>query len=76
MKVSHDRADESPEAKARWFQSLTLEERMDLFVSYTNLISSNNPDNMRQKRNTRPARARFQFISLTSNTEESMDDQP
>lgn len=63
MKVSHDRGDESPEAKTRWFQSLTLEERMDLFVSYTNLILSNNPDVMRKKRNTRPDRGHFQAIT-------------
>jgi len=36
--VSHDIRDESMEAKARWFQPLSLEERMDVFVAFTNLI--------------------------------------
>ena len=39
-RVSHDRNDESPEAKALWFQSLTLEERVDLLCEFTNLILS------------------------------------
>ena len=28
--ISHDRQEETPEAKARWFQSLLLSERMDM----------------------------------------------
>ena len=47
--VSHDIRDESLEAKARWFQSLALEERMDMFVAFTNLILENNPDIVKQK---------------------------
>ena len=30
LSISHNRKEESIEAKARWFQSLTLEERMEL----------------------------------------------
>jgi hypothetical protein len=47
--VSHDRGDESVEAKARWFQWLSLEERMEVFVAFTNLIWENNPDIVKQK---------------------------
>jgi hypothetical protein len=36
--VSHDRNDESFLAKARWFQSLSIEERMDIFVEMTDLV--------------------------------------
>lgn len=43
-RVSHDRDDESIEAKARWFQSLSLEERMDLLVEFTELAMRNNPE--------------------------------
>jgi len=43
MRISHRREDETPEAKARWFQSLTLEERMDLLCAYTDLILQVNP---------------------------------
>ncbi|AGK04892.1 hypothetical protein [Meiothermus ruber] len=41
--VSHDRAEETLQAKARWFRSLTLEERMDYLVMMTDLILQNNP---------------------------------
>ena len=35
--ISHDRRDESIEAKARWFQSLSLPERMELLCEFTDL---------------------------------------
>ena len=41
--VSYGREEETPEAKARWFQSLTLEERMDVLCYYTDLALSINP---------------------------------
>lgn len=41
--ISHDRSDESPESKARWFQSLSLAERMDMLCFFTDLILDNNP---------------------------------
>jgi len=47
--VSYDRRQESLEAKAVWFQSLSLEERMDVFVAFTNLILENNPNIMNDK---------------------------
>jgi hypothetical protein len=43
VSVSHDRAEETLQAKARWFRSLTLEERMDYLVMMTDLILQNNP---------------------------------
>jgi hypothetical protein len=42
--VSHDRLEETSEAKARWFQSLTLDERMTLLCEYTDLALSRNPE--------------------------------
>jgi len=47
--ISHDRKEETIEAKARWFQSLSLEERMDLLCQYTDLILSVNPEIVEQK---------------------------
>jgi hypothetical protein len=47
--VSHDRRQESFEAKASWFQSLSLEARMDVFVAFTNLILENNPGIVKEK---------------------------
>jgi hypothetical protein len=41
--VSHDRGEESMEAKARWFQTLTMEERMAAFCAFTDLMLSLNP---------------------------------
>jgi hypothetical protein len=43
VSISHNRAEETPEAKARWFQSLPLSERMDLLCYFTDLILNNNP---------------------------------
>jgi hypothetical protein len=42
--VSHDREDESLEAKALWFQGLTVEERLDLFDEVTELALELNPE--------------------------------
>ena len=42
--VSHDRNQETPEAKARWFQSLSLSDRMDLLCCFTDLALENNPE--------------------------------
>lgn len=53
-RISHNRQDESPEAKARWFQSLSLQERMDLLCVFTDLILQNNPAIMELK-NAEPA---------------------
>lgn len=41
--ISHDRKDESLEAKAQWFQAFSLEERMDLLCEFTELVLENNP---------------------------------
>ncbi len=43
-KISHNRTDESIEAKARWFQSLSLQERMDLLCEFTDMVLENNPN--------------------------------
>ena len=60
--ISHDIREESLEAKARWFQSLSLEERMEVFVAFTNLILENNPNIVKQKY-VRPASERVRVIS-------------
>jgi hypothetical protein len=61
--VSHDRNEESRESKTRWFQSLSRDERMELFVSFRNLILGNNPDIV-GKRYVRPASDKVAVISL------------
>lgn len=62
--VSHDWKDESIEAKALWFQSLTIEERMDLFCELTEMALSLNPSLM-EKKNAKPTPGRIQVISRT-----------
>ena len=41
--ISHSFEDETPEAKARWFRSLTVDERIAMLCAWTDLILENNP---------------------------------
>jgi len=43
LRVSHDRKDETPEAKALWFQSLSVRERLELFEEISELALELNP---------------------------------
>ena len=63
--VSHDRQEESPQAKARWFQSLTLAERMEMLCFFTDLILVNNPDIVEQ-RHAQPVTGRVLVLSKSS----------
>ena len=60
--ISHSFADESIEAKAKWFKKLSLEERMNLLVAFTNLILENNPE-IARKKHVRPASDRVRVLS-------------
>jgi len=60
--LSHDREQETPEAKARWFQSLSLPERMDLLCSYTDLILAGNPEIVERK-DAEPIAGRVRVLS-------------
>jgi len=63
--VSHDRADEDLVAKARWFQSLTQEERIELFCEFTEMIFENNPGIAERPKPDDPApSARVRILSL------------
>jgi hypothetical protein len=61
-KVSHDRKEETPEAKAQWFQSLTMAERMDLLCEFTDLALSVNP-RLVERKNAQQTGQRIQFLS-------------
>ena len=62
--VSHDREQESlAAAKARWFRSLTIEERMDYFCEMMDLILELNPDII-QKKHAEPIPGRVQVLTL------------
>jgi len=49
LSVSHDRGDEDLDAKAKWFQSLTVNERMDVFVEMMDLIIGLNPSILEER---------------------------
>lgn len=63
IRVSHDRSEERPEAKARWFQSLSLSERMEMLCDITDLILSKNPS-IAERKNAQPSSGRIQILSI------------
>ncbi|MEK7288772.1 MAG: hypothetical protein AAB067_01220 [Planctomycetota bacterium] len=63
--VSHSRSEETPEAKAYWFQSLPLSARMDMLCFFTDLILNSNPKIMDQKKDAQPTSRRVRVISKT-----------
>jgi hypothetical protein len=60
--ISHSFADESIKAKARWFKSLSIEERMKILVAFTRLILENNPEIVKKK-HVRSASNRIRVLS-------------
>jgi hypothetical protein len=60
--VSHSFADESIDAKAKWFRMLSIEERMNILVEFTNLIFENNPEVVKKK-HARQASDRVRVLS-------------
>ena len=60
--ISHDRDDESIEAKVNWFRMLSLSERMDLLCAYTDLALELNP-RLSDKMDAQPTKRTFQIIS-------------
>ena len=63
VSISHDRKDEDLLAKAAWFQSLTLEERMELLCQFTDLALENNP-RLAEGGDDPPASERVRVVSL------------
>ena len=61
--ISHNRSEESLEDKARWFQSLTVSERMDVFVEMTDLIVGLNPSILDAK-DAQPIPGRVRVLEL------------
>lgn len=62
--VSHDWAEETPEAKARWFRSLSMTDRMQILCELTDLALSVNPS-LQEKKRAQPTPGRIQVISTT-----------
>jgi hypothetical protein len=62
--VEHDRQQETIEAKARWFVSLSMAERMDIFCSFTDIALSVNPG-LKDRKHAKPIAGRIQILSAT-----------
>lgn len=62
--VTHDRREESMEAKARWFQSLPLSERMEMLCCFTDLALTVNPA-LQERKDAQPVAGRIQVLSAT-----------
>jgi hypothetical protein len=62
--ISHGREEETPEAKARWFQSLPIDERMELLCAFTNFFLERNPK-IPELRNARSPAGRVRVLSAT-----------
>lgn len=42
-RISHSMSEETPEAKARWFGSLSMQERMEIFDEIVEMALTRNP---------------------------------
>ena len=60
--VSHSRDDETPEAKTRWFRSLPLSERMEIFCYLTEMALEFNPK-MADIKNVKQIPGRIRILS-------------
>ncbi len=60
---SHNRDLESDREKAKWFQSLSLEERMDYLCMMTDLILENNPQ-IAEAEDAQPPAKRVRILGL------------
>jgi hypothetical protein len=60
--VTHDRTEETIEAKTLWFRSLTLVERMDMLCAFTELLLTTNPRIVEQ-RNAEPIEGRVLVLA-------------
>ena len=61
--ISHDRSDETVEAKARWFQSLSMSERLETFCEFYELAVALNPG-LRGKRHAQGPEGRVRVLEL------------
>lgn len=60
--ISHDRNDETIEAKVKWFRSLSLSERMEMLCAFTDLALELNPQ-LPDKKYAQQTKGRIQILS-------------
>ena len=63
-KILFGRSAETVEAKARWFQSLSVEERIDMLCAFTDMILEVNPDIVKHK-DVKPVKGRIRVVKET-----------
>lgn len=63
-KISHNRSDETIEEKVKWFRSLSLSERMDVFCNFTDLALTLN-SGILEKKDAQPVKGRIRILSKT-----------
>jgi hypothetical protein len=71
--ISHSRSDETIEAKARWFRSLSLSERMDMLCAFTDLALSVNPA-LQESKHAQPVAGRIQVLEAKDIVHPGPDD--
>jgi hypothetical protein len=64
ISVTHDRQEETIEAKTLWFRSLSLAERMDMLCAFTELLLLTNPKIVEQ-RDAEPVEGRVLVLTTT-----------
>jgi len=62
LKISHNRSDETIEAKVSWFRKLKLSKRMDMLCAYTDLVLELNPQ-LPDKKYAQQTKGRIQILS-------------
>jgi hypothetical protein len=63
LSISHDWQDETPEAKARWFQALSVTERLDVFFNLMDVILEVNP-RVAESKDAQPVPGRVLVLEL------------
>ncbi len=61
--ISHDWSEETPEAKAKWFQSLSVAERLDIFCELSELALEANP-RLLEAKHVESIQGRIQVLEL------------
>jgi hypothetical protein len=62
--ISHDRDEESLEAKTKWFQTLSMNERTNFLCQFTDMLLGVNPSVVEQK-DAQPIEGRVLVVSKT-----------
>lgn len=60
--VLHEWNEETPEAKALWFQSLSVQERMEMLDAFTDMILELNPE-LAERKHAQPSTGSILIVS-------------